>query len=882
MKVNDSLKLVFLYGLLFFSLLRCSYVKEKEAEVISLDKDWIIQPNGEWSNDGRLIKADVYSDKDTIHCDVPTTVLAALVKSGKINNPFFADNLEKVPREWFNTHWRFLKSFDIPKGLDKRFSRLCFDGINYSADMFLNGKKIASADTLRGAFRRFEIDVTGKLKSGRNNLEVRVFPPGNGDFSVGFVDWTPNPPDKNMGLFRGVRLRFNGPVSIEYPFVRTKIDSANIKEASISIECLVVNHSTSIVKSKIRVRIEGISIEREVVLKPLEKKLVVWSPQRYHELYIDDARLWWPVSMGRPELYELQLSCEVDQEMSDAISQTFGIREVSDYINKEGYRAYRINGRDIQIRGGGWADDLLLREDSDNLEAQVRYTKLMNLNCIRLEGFWGASDKLYKLCDKYGILLMAGWSCQWEHEAYLGKICDKFGGIETPDEMDLINMSLEDQVLWLRNHPSIFVWVLGSDKLPRPKLEKMYLKTLVVADPTRPTLSSCIMLKSEVTGSTAVKMNGPYDYVSPNYWYIDTLNGGAFGFNTETGPGPQIPPIESLRKMFPKNKLWPINDLWNYHSGRNNFNTIDNFVSALNKRYGEAHDVDEFVMKAQLACYEAIRPMFEAFAVNKANAGGVVQWMLNAPWPKLYWQLYDYYLTPTSAFFGVQNALKPLNIIYNYGDKNIFVSNDHDYSLDSLTAEIRVLDLNSNEVLRKRLRFGIAGYFSKKLIDLPALGNISATYFLDLRIESFEGRELAHSFYWLSTTDDKPDFGKSNWFITPLREFADFAALATMPKAEIKSEYYVKEDGDQTLIDVHISNPTNKVAFFIELKVRGHGSRKLILPAFWSDNYISLLPGEERHLTLTLNSKDLKGEDPSIDIKGFNVAETDSRSLSCN
>ena len=216
------------------------------------------------------------------------------------------------------------------------------------------------------------------------------------------------------------------------------------------------------------------------------------------------------------------------------------------------------------IRGGGWVDDLLLREDEKNLEAQVRYTRHMNLNTIRLEGIWGSSQKLYDLCDRYGILLMVGWSCQWEWEDYLGKPqeSEMYGAAKTPEDMELLAAYFHDQVLWLRNHPSIFVWVVGSDKLPWPEMEKRYRRDLPLLDPSRPLLTSCKTWTSEVSGPSAVKMNGPYDYVTPNYWYVDKENGGAFGFNTETGPGaaaaaagepeendPRRPPVADRRRV---------------------------------------------------------------------------------------------------------------------------------------------------------------------------------------------------------------------------------------------------------------------------------------------------------------------------------------------
>jgi exo-1,4-beta-D-glucosaminidase len=869
-KKNRTIVLSFI----FFSFLvsfGCTPPKPATIETVKLDTGWLLQPSGKWSDDGQLITPDVYSPENEISGDVPTTIFAAMVKSGKYKDPFFADNLEHVPDAWFKTNWRYLKAFEVSEAQATAFSQLCFDGINYSADIFLNEIKIASADTLKGAFRIFQIDVSGKLKIGKNVLDVRVFPPKPGDFTIGFVDWTPEPPDKNMGLWRGVRLQFSGAVSIEHPFINSKVNPENQNEAALTIESWVVNHSAEKLKTTVRAQIENVSVSQDMELNPGEKKLMVFTPEDYPVLNFKNARLWWPWTMGDPNLYQLKLSATSGTALSDSVLLSFGIREVSDYVNAQGSRAYKVNGKDIQIRGGGWTDELLLRENQSNVEAQVQYTKLMNLNCIRLEGFWGESSTLFDLCDKYGILLMPGWSCQWEHDQFVGKTCDEFGGIETPEEMNLITKSLNDHVFWLRNHPSIFVWVLGSDRLPRPELEKMYLENLAIVDPTRPTLSACIMLTSEITGSTAVKMNGPYDYVSPNYWYIDTVNGGAFGFNTETGPGPQIPPIETLRKMFPEDKLWPINKLWDYHCGRGQFNTIENFLNALNKRYGESQNIFEFEKKAQLASYEAIRPMFESFAVNKAEAGGIIQWMLNASWPKLYWQLYDYYLMPNSAFFGTQSALKPLNIIYNYGNNGIYISNDFQHDFEQLTAEIKILDMNSNMVSNQKIPFSVKAYTSQKLADMPALKKITPVYFADLRILSADGKELSHSFYWLSVKTDVPDFKHSNWYITPTKDYADFKALAKLPKAEVKSDVKTEVQGDKTLVTVQLKNTSEKLAFFMELKAKGKTSKELILPVFWNENYVSLLPGEERTLTVKINTTDLKGDQPEIEINGFNI-----------
>ena len=385
----------------------------------------------------------------------------------------------------------------------------------------------------------------------------------------------------------------------------------------------------------------------------------------------------------------------------------FGIREIADYRTEEGYRGFKLNGRKILIRGGGWADDLLLDVKHKKLQAEVLYARHMNLNALRLEGFWGTSQDLYNLCDENGILIMVGWSCQWEWTDYLGRPADEpYGGITTPEIMDLVAESWKDQILWLRNHPAIFVWAEGSDMIPHPDLERRYIAILKEIDPTRPTLVSTKGKTSEITGPSGVKMLGPYDYVPPVYWYVDTKNGGAYGFNTETGPGPQVPPLESLRKMMPEDKLWPINDFWNFHCSRGMFKDLARYNEAMDRRLGPAKDLEDYLRKAQFLNYEAMRAMFEAFVANKYKSTGVIQWMYNSAWPKLWWQLYDYYLQPNGAFYGARKAGEPVHLIYNYGNQEIAAVNSSATPSPKLKATIRVLDFGLKEIVSKigRLR----------------------------------------------------------------------------------------------------------------------------------------------------------------------------------
>jgi exo-1,4-beta-D-glucosaminidase len=494
------------------------------------------------------------------------------------------------------------------------------------------------------------------------------------------------------------------------------------------------------------------------------------------------------------------------------------------------------------------------------------------LNTIRLEGIWGSSQRLYDLADENGLLIMAGWSCQWEWVDYLGTKCDDFGGFKSEADMTLATNYLHDQVLWLRNHPSIFVWVLGSDKLPRPELETKYDSLLADIDPTRPKLKTCGDDGSKISGPSAVKMNGPYDYVTPDYWYLDRKNGGAFGFNTETGPGPQPPPLETLQRMIPVDQLWPIGDTWNFHCGRNEFGQMKRYLNAFTNRYGAVAGVGEFAFKSQAANYEAIRPMYEAFAVNLPHTTGLIQWMLNPSWPKMYWQLYDYYLVPGGAFFGAKKGAAPVAVIYNYGDRGIYLVNQTEKTFGNYRTTITVYDLNSKKILEQTVTNSSAAYGSQKIFDLSALAPETPVYFLDLRALGDSGPEAAaNNFYWLSTKPDVLDEANSEWFVTPNKSFADFTALNHLPAAKVQAHISFKAhapfETDKSGAEVTLTNTGDTLAFFIEMKIVGNRSQQSLTPVFWDDNYVSLPPHSTRHFHVDFSG----AETPELKLQGWNV-----------
>jgi exo-1,4-beta-D-glucosaminidase len=890
--------------------------------VVNLNDIWFLQSSEKIKAEGGEISQPGFRIEGWYPAVVPSTIMGTLVQNNVYPDIFVGENLKSVPVERFQVPWWYRREFVVPPGPGTRNVRLEFDGINYRANVWLNGQKVADASTTFGPFRRFSIDVTGTAKPGdRNVLAVEVFPPQKGDFTIGFVDWNPKPPDNSMGLWREVRVRTSGDVSINFPFVVTKLDLATLKEARLTVSAELQNHSPEKVSGTLEGRIGKIRFEEDVTLEPKETKKVVLTPEGHPDLIIKDPKVWWTHDLGKPDLYLLTLAfrqkldkaraeaeakaqeeqtAEEKKEAEKAASKRvegpwgggrqrprglppspysdirnvrFGIREVSSYFNEQGYRGFMLNGRKILIRGGGWVDDLFLDNRRPKLDFEILYAKHMNLNALRLEGFWGTSEDLYNLCDANGILLMAGWSCQWEWENLVGKPNDEFGCIKSPEDMDLIARSWRDQVKWLRNHPSIFVWMEGSDTNPRPELEQKYIDILKEDDPTRPALISAKDRTSPLTGKSGVKMNGPYDYVPPVYWYVDTENGGAFGFNTETGPGPQVPPLESIRKMIPEKDLWPINGVWYYHCARNEFFGLKRYNEAMDNRLGPARDVEDYATKAQFLNYEGMRAMFEAFVANRPKATGIIQWMYNSAWPKLWWQLYDYYLNPTGALYGARKACEPVHLIYNYGTRGIVASNSTSEPAEKLRAVIHVYDFGLKERYAKTVELGLLPDELKTIDTLPALEGLTTTYFLDLRLFKEKNTLVDANFYCLSTRPETLDYSKNEWFVTPVKEYADFTALAGLHPVVLTVKNKFSQDGPLYKLTAEIENPSRDLAFQIELRVVRDVSGEVVLPVFLDDNYITLLPGEKRTVAGLFQTDDLRGEQPVLKLRGWNVKQ---------
>ncbi|MFB0523499.1 MAG: dockerin type I domain-containing protein, partial [Candidatus Bathyarchaeia archaeon] len=390
--------------------------------------------------------------------------------------------------------------------------------------------------------------------------------------------------------------------------------------------------------------------------------------------------------------------------------------------------------------------------------------------------------------------------------------------------------------------------------------------------PTLPHLSSATASSGPLTGPTGVKMEGPYSYEPPIYYYLQESPGGAWSFGTEMGPGENVPPIESMREMLPEDHLWPIDTFWDYHCGSSQpFTNLGFYTNALEQRYGTASGVEDYCGKAQLMNYESMRAELEAWGRNKYLSTGIITWQFNSAWPSLIWQHYDYSLRPGGSYFGAKKACEPLHVQYSYDDGSIYVVNSYYESFTNLNVSAKVYNLDMTEKHSDTTTIDVGPDSSNYAFTIPSLQNLATTYFLKLKLEDSSGNLISSNFYWLSTEPDVLNFHRTTWYRTPQSAFADFTDLVNLPPVELNVSYQIENKDADKIAHVTIENPTDHLAFFINLAVtRGpHGEE--VLPILWDANYFSLLPGENIEVNATFAAKDLNGAIPALKVEGWNI-----------
>jgi exo-1,4-beta-D-glucosaminidase len=850
-----------------------------QAPPLSLAGTWQMQSSCTDRSSGEAISTSGFAATNWHQAEVPGTVVGALVTDKTLPDPNFGMNLKSFPgivlggdepfsnREMpadspFRCSYWFRTEFAAPAAFTGKTAWLHFLGINYRANVWLNGKKIADRADVAGAFRAYEFSVNELLrKDGKNALAVEIFAPGKNDLGLTWVDWNPTPPDKDMGIWREVYLSASGEVLLRAPYATSKL-SSDYNSAELTLSAELRNTTSHPVEAVIHVEVDGEHLSQPVELAANQSKIVAFTPDQFHRLKFSHPHLWWPYQMGEPYLYSAKFRVEIGKEVSDSAGLNFGIREVTSELTPKGGRLFKVNGRKVLIRGAAWAPDLLLRWSAKRLDADLAYVKHMGLNTIRLEGKMDRGE-FFEKTDRLGILVMPGWICcdMWEH-------WDDW----TAETKKIAAASLVDQVTRLRSHPSVFVWLYGSDNPPPPDIENLYLGILKDLQWPNPSVSSASETSTKVTGASGVKMPGPYEYVPPMYWLSDTEAGGAFGYNTETSPGPAIPTRESLAKFVPKDHLWPIDEYWNFHAGGERFTTVNVFTDGLSRRYGTANSLEDYERKAQALAYDNERSMFEAYGRNKYVATGVIQWMLNNAWPSLIWHLYDYYLVPGGGYFGTKKAQEIVHVQYDYNSNSVSVVNGTYAPLKAMKVNARLINIDAKEAAVHDATIDIDADTATKAFDLPKPVDLSTTYFLKLQLHDSGGKLISDNFYWLSTKPDTMDWAnKKDTVYTPQKEFGDLTGLNSLPQVKLDVKAVTHHESGKGSIRLRIKNPGTSVAFQIHLRLTSGKEGNDVVPILWDDNYFSLLPGEEKSLSASYDTGDLDGKEPVLEMGGFNI-----------
>ena len=802
---------------------------------------WQVQSSEQVGQTGDILSTAAANTDGWIPASVPSTLMGVLTANGIEPEALTAEDYAKIDKQRFEKSWWYRTTFILPTLKEGEHALLGFDGISYRANLWLNGQQIANSQEMAGPYRQFEYDVTRQVAQD-NVLAVEVFRAQPGEPNIGFVDWNPRPADESMGIYREVRVKTCGNVAVSHSAVRSRVNAETLDEAWLTVATELWNLSDQTVEGTVKGTADGRPFSCEVTLAAGEKRRLTLPS----EIHIDQPRLWWCHNLGQPELCDLHVEFVENGKVSDSEDVRFGIREVHSYLTEEGHRGFILNGRKVLVRGAGWTDDIYLRDTPESNRLQLEYVRDMNLNTVRLEGFWGTSQNLYDLCDELGLFILVGWSCHWEWEDYLGSRCeDPYGGILSEEQIDVVARSFEDQVMWLRRHPSIIGWFVGSDRLPKPALEKHYQQFLGQED-DRDYIVSAKGLKSETSGPSGMKMEGPYEYVGPAYWYLPEAPGGAFGFNTETGIGAQLPVKESLEKMLGR-QLWPVDDRWDIlcTASSSEMNSLKLLNEIIHYRFGDAKDIDEYLRRADLLNYESTKAMFEAFRVRQPHTTGIIQWMLNGARPGIYWQLYDYYRQPNAAYYGVKKGNAAVQLIYDYYAKAVYAVNET-LQPANVTASMKLL--KDGQATEDSRQIEIAAGTVAKVFDIDASGASAA--FLFLRLADGNGSDVATNEYFLPSGSDTFDWAKTNWVHTPTAQYASYTMLDSL--CTHGCDLSVKSSA-AGLYEATVSNPSDKVALMIRLTAKDQNG-ELICPAYWSDNYFSLAPGDRRTVTCQLPS----------------------------
>ncbi len=851
---------------------------------------WQMMQNDKAGAQGAQISQSGFATRSWQNAIVPGTVLNSLVADGVYPEPYFglnnAHETSKIPDvsqvgTGFYTYW-FRRVFTVPTSYRNRRVWLQFDGINYRADIWLNGHELGS---MAGMFNRGVFDVTDAIKVGAPNaLAVLVKPidvpngfraksdkpraagenRNGGDGTIGqyttmlmTAGWDFTFPDgirdRNTGIWRDIKLFSTGDVALRNPFVKTQLPLPDTSTANETVSVEVTNSTNAPQTGTLLARIDqaNIALQQSVSLAPGETRVVTLTPQEFAALQVKNPRLWWPFNKGEQYLYTLSLQFKIGAQISDQIQTRFGIRQItSDQNTPDKSRIFYINGKRLFLHGSNWVPEAMLRNSPQRTEAELRYTRQSGVNFLR---FWAGgvteSDQFFDLCDQLGILV---WTEFWQS-----------GDTQIPTDKELYRANFADTVKRIRNHASLAYYVSANERNAGNIVPvKDLLDQLDDTHGWQP--------GSETDG---VHDGSPYKTVNPMWYYEDSASERGSRINglcPEYG-APILPTIDCLHEMMPAQDLWPINKTtWDYLDG-GGFHGMSTTYKTAVEQYGPSDNIEDFAWKSQMFGGLAYRAIWEVWNANRFEYGdrfstGVLFWYHNSPNRQVCGRMWDWSLEPTAALYFSQNAHQPLHAQYDFLKNTVSVNNELVRAFPRVRVTARVLNMDMSEAYRKTVTLDVpADRFVKNVISVDLPTNLSPVHFIRLDLADSTGKPLAQTFYWRSNHAYQPGRTMTG------PEYEGFQDLNKLPTVALQSKVKQSSRDGRNTYSVDISNPSKSLAFMVWLRLQDAATGKPIRPAFYDDNFVSLLPGESRSIRIEY-AGDIKPVGTKLVVDGWNIA----------
>ncbi len=809
---------------------------------------WKIQRRSLVNAGGEMLSTSGFDDRDWIVATVPATALVSYLNAGALPDPNFGDNQFLISDSYFYSDFWYRDVFTAPASFKGKEMSLNFDGINWKAEVYLNGKKLGM---IEGAFTRAHFDVTNVITPGENVLAVRIIrndSPGfvkeqtkfshdanggelgadNPTFhaTVGW-DWIPTIRGRDTGIWNNVYLSATGPVTIEDPFVSTDIPLPDTSSADVKVEVTLHNHAAENVKGILLGKFGSVKFEQPVTLSPSEIKTIKLNPSTTPSLRLKNPKLWWPNGYGEQNLYDVQLKfVTADGHESDSKSFKIGVRKMT-YSEDGGVLKIWVNGKRFVAKGGNWGfSESMLRYRAREYDIAVRYHKEMNFTMIRNWVGQTGDDAFYDACDKYGIMV---WQDFW--------LANPLDG-PNPNDPKMFMQNAGDFVKRIRNHPSIGLYVGRNEGNPPEVIDSSIRKLLPEIHPGIHYISN--------SAFGVVSGGGPYRAMPVKFYFQERAT---TKLHSELGM-PNMVSYESLKQMLPDSALWPINTMWGIHDFTlESAQYGDSFVKQIADDFGIVDSLKKWLEYAQWINYQGYRAMFEAQGKNRM---GVLLWMSHPAWPSTVWQTYDYYFEPTAAYFGCKKACEPLHIQWNAYTDSVEVVNYSAANGSHLTAKMEILDIDGKVKTEKEIAVNCPEDSIVHCFTVARPEGLSAAYFIRLKLT--RGNDLiSENFYWSGLEEDS------------------LKTISKLPKVKLELNTKASKKQDRWYLTTTLTNKTKTPALMIKLKVVGSKDRGRILPVIFSDNYISLMPGERRTIKIELQNADTRGEKPVVVAEGVNV-----------